>query len=274
MFKKILSLVLVCGLLFSFSACDNTKAPTDENKEDTSKKDSIVFAGDYTELSSTKSEPTDKNNNPQSSSEESSEPKQEASKQQQHVVSSETITSSEPVSSEVKNEEKETSKNQTASQGSNSNNIISRDKAKNIALNHAGVSEKDIFDFDIELDKDKKALHYDIDFEVSNTDYEYEIDATSGKILFSKAEKDDNYKAPSSSKTQKVEAKISKHEAENLVFNHLRIKKSDVRDYEIDFDDDDKNKVYEIDFKYGGYEYSYEVNAETGKVVLKEKERD
>ena len=54
---------------------------------------------------------------------------------------------------------------------------ISRDEAKEIALNHAGVS--DVSNFKIELDDNK----YEIEFKVGYQEYEYEINATTGKII-------------------------------------------------------------------------------------------
>lgn len=71
-----------------------------------------------------------------------------------------------------------------------SQELISRDEAKSIALKHAEVKEADIRDLDIELDKDAGTLHYDVDFEVGGKDYDYEIDAVTGKILKSEKERD------------------------------------------------------------------------------------
>ena len=57
------------------------------------------------------------------------------------------------------------------------NPIISKDEAKQIALNHANVSN--IYDYEIELDDNK----YEIEFKSGNKEYEYEINATTGKII-------------------------------------------------------------------------------------------
>lgn len=283
MFKKILSLVLVCGLIFSFAACERAEKSVDEGNKDIAGNESIVFAGDYSEIEKydNQSEKDVKEQTAQISSDEKSEPKQEVSKedkptkQEPELDLNEEPVSSEPVSSKAQKQEESQPEQEAVSSkgGDKASNVISRDKAKAIALKHAEVKEKDIYDFDIELDKDKKSLHYDIDFEVGNIDYEYEIDAVSGKVLFSKSEKDDD-KKPLVSRIQQPEPEISKSKAEDIALKHAGVKKKDVSEFEIDFDNDDGRKVYEIDFKHGGYEYSYEVNAESGKVVLKEKERD
>lgn len=66
---------------------------------------------------------------------------------------------------------------------------IGKAKAKEIALADAGVTEKDIRDFECELDKEVVgATVYEVDFEVGFDEYEYKIDAATGEIL--KAKKD------------------------------------------------------------------------------------
>ena len=43
--------------------------------------------------------------------------------------------------------------------------------------------------------------------------------------------------------------------------------------FECKLDKENGVKVYEVEFYYGGYEYEYEVNAVSGKIVKAEKER-
>ena len=68
---------------------------------------------------------------------------------------------------------------------------ISRDKAKQIALSHAGVNSADIFDFEIELDRERGKLVYEISFDTRQKEYEYEILASTGEILHSHSERQD-----------------------------------------------------------------------------------
>ena len=62
---------------------------------------------------------------------------------------------------------------------------ITAEKAKEIAFSHSGVNPSDVRDLDVDLDRDGGVLHYDIDFEVGTTDYEYEINAENGNIIHS-----------------------------------------------------------------------------------------
>ena len=74
---------------------------------------------------------------------------------------------------EVKNKKVDTSK------------LISKDKAKNIVLNDAKVSE--YYDYEIELDDNE----YEINFETREYEYKYKLGAKTGKILERDTDKDD-----------------------------------------------------------------------------------
>ena len=68
---------------------------------------------------------------------------------------------------------------------------IGHAKAKSIALNHAGVSENQAYDMEIELDDEDGTIVYEVEFQSGNVEYSYEIDAASGAILKHEAEIDD-----------------------------------------------------------------------------------
>lgn len=65
--------------------------------------------------------------------------------------------------------------------GSN-NTRLSSERAKQIALSHAGVSERDARITKIKLDMENGILVYEIEFYVGNRRYEYNIDANTGEI--------------------------------------------------------------------------------------------
>ena len=46
-------------------------------------------------------------------------------------------------------------------------------------------------DLDAELDLDDATVHYDVDFNVGGMEYDYDIDATTGEVLYSNSEVDD-----------------------------------------------------------------------------------
>ena len=61
--------------------------------------------------------------------------------------------------------------------------IITKEEAKAIALEKAGVAEADVGFFKINLDYDDGIQVYDIEFNNGRTEYEFEIKADNGKIL-------------------------------------------------------------------------------------------
>lgn len=72
------------------------------------------------------------------------------------------------------------------------NEHIGLDAAKKIALNHAGVSASQVTFTKAKQDKDDGRVVYEIEFFVGNVEYEYEIDAITGKIREWDREVDDD----------------------------------------------------------------------------------
>ena len=103
------------------------------------------------------------------------------------AFSKETMNSAENVS-ETPLASGQTSSGQTSSGHSSagasqpSSNYIGVDKAKSIALNHAGVKASAATFTKAKLDKDDGHYDYEIEFYAGGVEYEYEIDATTGKI--------------------------------------------------------------------------------------------
>ncbi len=62
---------------------------------------------------------------------------------------------------------------------------IPRDEALEIALDHAGLHNEDIFDTEIEFERDLNSAWYEIEFNSNMGEHEYTMDAESGEILFS-----------------------------------------------------------------------------------------
>ena len=78
---------------------------------------------------------------------------------------------------------------QTAAPTQAAASVISVDKAKQVALSHAGVSGASFKK--VKLDTDDGIRVYEIEFKVGNVEYEYDIDASSGAIISSSSEIDD-----------------------------------------------------------------------------------
>ncbi len=66
-------------------------------------------------------------------------------------------------------------------------NYISSDKAKSIALNHAGFSANEVSDLEAKLDSSHSKIYYEVEFDKDNYEYEYKLDPVSGSIIKNKA---------------------------------------------------------------------------------------
>ena len=67
---------------------------------------------------------------------------------------------------------------------------ITAKDAKDAALRHAGLSESQISDVEIDLDRDNGKLIYEVDFNSGNTEYDYDIDAETGEVISADKSKD------------------------------------------------------------------------------------
>ncbi len=159
-------------------------------------------------------------------------------------------------------------------------NVISADKAKEIALNHAKVSaDKAVFE-KVQLDKDDGIYEYEVDFRVGNVEYDYEINAVSGKVLDAEkeVEKDKNEQVvkpaekPNAS-ANNGEEKISAEKAKEIALKHAGLSADKVSFIKAELDRDDGVYEYEIEFISGGMDYEYEIDAVSGKIVHSEKEK-
>jgi uncharacterized membrane protein YkoI len=67
---------------------------------------------------------------------------------------------------------------------------ISAAAAKEIALKHAGVAETDVRGYSCQLDREDGVWVYEIEFEANGFEYDYDVEAATGKILKAKKERD------------------------------------------------------------------------------------
>ena len=70
---------------------------------------------------------------------------------------------------------------------------IKAEKAEAIALEHAGITLDQAENINAELDCDDGVIVYEVDFVAGGYEYEYDIDAVSGKVILSEKEKSDSY---------------------------------------------------------------------------------
>lgn len=156
---------------------------------------------------------------------------------------------------------------------------ISLEKAKEIALDHAGVKATDATFVKAKSDYEDGRAVFEIEFVVSsgNTikEYDYEIAASDGSIISYDydIEGDSTPTAIQAGSSQNT-SEISLEKAKEIALSHAGIASANAFEMEGKLDWDDGMSIYEIEFKAGGYEYSYEVDAATGSIVEFDKEWD
>ena len=145
--------------------------------------------------------------------------------------------------------------------------LISEADAESIALTDAGVSEADTVYLHTHLDRDDGRQVYDVEFYAGNTEYDYEIDATSGDIR--SVDNDiENYDGHNVSASVSVDLES----ATATALADAGVSEDQVTRLRAELDEDDGRLYYEIDFIYNELEYEYEVDANSGKIVSTDRE--
>jgi len=146
--------------------------------------------------------------------------------------------------------------------------------AQKAAVGHAGVAKDSLSYIKIRLDEDDGHMNYEIKFASGGYAFEYEIDALTGEVT--QFEKERTGSAPKSGGGQESAsaAKIGTDAAKNAALGHAGVSASDVRGFKCELDRENGREVYEIEFRAGGYEYEYEIDAQTGSVLKSERDRD
>lgn len=148
----------------------------------------------------------------------------------------------------------------TTSSGT-STTVTDRNKALEIALNHAGLKQSQISRLSIEQDRDDGVTIYEIEFRTDSAKYEYEITASGSVRKFEK-------EAFSSSAT----GDIGRDKAVSIALNHAGLSESQVTGLKVELDDN--GREYEVDFKSGNMEYEYKIDAGSGNILQYEQDVD
>lgn len=149
---------------------------------------------------------------------------------------------------------------------------IGKDKALSIA---AATFSRDLADeirySEVDAELDESPAQYEVEITgQKGEEIEYKIDAYTGTILESKRETEEKTSAAQPT----FSGDIGHGKAKAIALNHAGVSESKAYDMEIELDEEDGMLVYEVEFKSGGMEYSYEINAATGAIVKQEAEPD
>ena len=147
----------------------------------------------------------------------------------------------------------------------NAESYISAEKARQAALDHAGVAAADAVFLQTKLDRDGARVCYDVEFYSGNTEYDYDIDASTGSVVSFDHELDNYTIHTADSQTTVQEELITAARAQEIARGRAPAGAQVVK---CELDRDDGRYVYEIELRNGPAEYECDVNAVTG-VILK-----
>ena len=154
---------------------------------------------------------------------------------------------------------------------------IGTDKAMDIAaaaFGKASTAKMAYSEVDPELDE--SPAHYEVEIRSqTGEEFEYKVDAYTGAILESKREAADGTEVPVVQPSKPAASgDIGYSKAKSVALNHAGVSENKAYDMDIELDDEDGRLIYEVEFKSGNMEYSYEINAATGAILKHEAELD
>lgn len=159
------------------------------------------------------------------------------------------------------------------------NNIITLEEAKEIALRNANLNESEVTFINSRLETDNGIKKYDIEFYHENKEYDYEINALDGSII----EMDfdvENYNTQEQNEIgnnnpnlNTNEVLISEEKAKEIALDNANLTIDQVTFKKVEIDLDDGIKKYDIEFYYNNKEYSYEIDANTGSILAYEQDQ-
>ena len=177
-----------------------------------------------------------------------------------------------------------------ATQSTESIKLITEKEAKDIALKTVNGTITEI-----DFDQDDQRPHYEFEIQSNNEEVNIDVDATTGKATITKREvekdkvantkpvqtnetasnvqvaddQDDDVKVSETQTTLPNTASTSKEvitKAEAIKIAST-VAKGTVTKVELDNDDNDQTKTYELEFKDGNVEYDVEIDAYTGNII-------
>ena len=155
---------------------------------------------------------------------------------------------------------------------------IGKDAAACAAEQYAGTTALDSVTAEVDSELDESPAHYEVELHTAWGEFEYLVDAYTGKVLSGQkdllaAVSTPNATAKPSAPSEAAQD-IGYAKAKSIALNHAGVSENEAYDMEIELDDEDGTLVYEVKFKSDGMEYSYEINAATGAILKHETEID
>ncbi|HIQ91658.1 MAG TPA: PepSY domain-containing protein [Candidatus Copromonas avistercoris] len=161
----------------------------------------------------------------------------------------------------------EAAQTSAAAQNASDSGMIGEEKAKEIALNHAGLTEDQTQRLLVKRDYDDGRSIYEVEFYGEGRDeYDYEIDAATGEIVAFDTDLHDHGTAPSEGQSQ-----VSEEQVRQTVLE--RVPGASVENIFLHLEWDDGRLEYEGELIYDNMEYEFKIDAYSGAVTEWEAEQ-
>lgn len=147
---------------------------------------------------------------------------------------------------------------------------IGKNRAREIAIQHAGMQEGEYTITALKLDKENRTAVYEVEFFTNDKEYDYNIDAITGNIV----SYDDDIEGFTHPSLEIRDSYIGETKAEQIALNHAQLTRDEVKYIKNELDEEHGRWKYEIQFKNVNNEYEYEINAYTGEIIDHSIERD
>ena len=145
----------------------------------------------------------------------------------------------------------------------NNTTDIGVEKAKEIALNHAGVSASQATFIKTDIDYENGVRVYEVEFFTANgQEYDYEINGATGSII--SYDYDAEYYNPNTGSTNGT--MISEAKAKEIALSRVS-GATTANIYQFHLDYDDGRVLYEGEIFYNQMQYEFEIDAYTGNIV-------
>ncbi len=157
-------------------------------------------------------------------------------------------------------------KGKSAQAGQTTDDQITLEEAKEIALADAGVSDSEVTYTKDKLDYDDGIAVYELEFYTASQKFEYDINTVSGEIVTKKAEIW-NTSSKKGSNTSGSGSYIGVDKAKEIALTHAGFSESEVTFSKAKQDKDDGRMVYEVEFYKNKKEYEYKIDATSGTIL-------
>ena len=146
------------------------------------------------------------------------------------------------------------------------NTDIGSDAAQAAALSAAGASQSQATGLRVQREYDDGRLEYEVEFWVGTTEWDITVDGATGSILAQQREDHPNAISPDQA--------VGRDAALTAALNHAGVSQSNAYDIEVEQELDSRTPHYEVQFKSGGMEYEYRIDASSGAVLSYESDWD